>query len=36
MGEEEAGGVQKKPGARGGGEGAERENTKWAEWGYEV
>ena len=33
MGEEEAGGVERQPGARGGGVEAEGEDTKWAEGG---
>ena len=32
-GEEEAGGIEKKPEARGSGEGAEGRDTKWAEKG---
>ena len=31
--EKEAGGVEGQPGARDGGEGAEREDTKWADGG---
>ena len=34
--EEEAGGVEKNPGARGGGESAEVEDTKWAEGGWQI
>ena len=33
MEEEEAGGVEGQPGARGGGEGAEGEDAKWEEGG---
>ena len=35
-GGEEAGGVERQPGARDGGEGAEGEDTKWADRGYVV
>ena len=33
VGREEAGGVEGQPGARGGGEGAEEEDIKWADGG---